>query len=102
MAIAVGTVDEVYADGMQSRALMIYEMSETSSSGRITVQGMVTVQDSSSKIIDYTINGIQTGRGISDAAIISSGISSSGKQVRITVEYFYYGTYKIETVYFGI
>lgn len=102
LTFSVINVKDVYAMGVQSRALMRYEMSALSSSGRINVYGYAVVQDSSSTIIDYSITYIATASGVTNASITHSGISSNGKQVYINVSYYYNGVHKSETVYFNI
>ena len=102
MAFSVISVKEVYASGIQSRALMTYEMSAESNSGRVKVYGYAVVNDGTSTIIDYGITTIGTVSGVSNASVTNSGIASNGKYVYIEVCYVYQGTYRSETVYFNI
>lgn len=102
MAFSVISVKEVYASGIQSRALMTYEMSAESSSGRIKVYGYAVVNDGTSTIINYGVTTIAGISGVTNASVTNSGIASGGKYVYIEVSYVYQGVYRSETVYFNI
>lgn len=102
LAFSVVNVKSVYASGIQSRALMRYDMAAESSSGRIVVYGYAVVNDGTSTIVDYGVTTIAKASGVTNASITHSGISSNGKQVYINVSYYYNGVHKSETVYFNI
>lgn len=98
----INVKDVCAASSIQSRALMRYEMYEETSSGRIVVYGYAIVNDGTSTIVDYGVTTIAGVSGVTNASVAYSGISSNGKQVYISVSYYYNGSPKTETVYFSI
>lgn len=102
MVCCVCVKSEVYAQSILPRALMNYQMEESTSSGNVVVRAVVTVNDGTSSIVGYSVVAIETKIGVTNAKVTASGIMTGGKQVYVIVNYYYYGTSRTETIYFDI
>lgn len=94
--------EDAYAQSVLPRTLMKYQMEESTSLGNVTVNVVITVNDGTSTIVDYSVESVEAKNGATNASVAASGIAAGGKQVYVTVNYSYAGTYRTETIYFGI
>lgn len=101
LACSVCNVSDVYASA-GVWAFMDYEMTESTDSGKVSVDIVAKVNDGTSTIVGYSIMAVEAKNGATNASVASSGIAAGGKQVYVMVNYSYAGTYRTETIYFGI
>ena len=101
MGISTARIN-VYAQGVSPWTLLRYESSAITDSGRVRVFAVITVQDSSSTIIDYTITDCVGILAVRDINIVDSCITSNGTQVFVAVDYYYGTNHCYESVYIDI
>ena len=98
--VSAGT-QVAYASGMAARTILRYTSTGYSDDGDIAVTASISVQDSNSTIIGYSIVGVNAPK-LKDAAVISSSITSDGKYVLAVVGYTKGGSYHKVYVYIGM
>lgn len=103
LSVCVGSVGTqvAYASGAAARTILKYTSTGYSDDGTIAVTAAISVQDSNSTIIGYSIVNVVAPK-YKDAAVLSSTITSSGKYVQALVGYTDKGSYKKVYVYIGM
>lgn len=98
--VSVGT-KVAYADGRSAREIIKYTSTGYSDDGTIAVTAAISVQESYSQIIGYSILYVAAPK-YNDATVLSSQITNSGKYVQVLVGYTSSNVYCKTYIYIGI